>query len=259
VISFRAGSIIPLALCLVGIVAGIACLAKAQSPAPSTDPADAPAILKKALLQLSDRDPAVRDAAREQLMGMSPTDLPVLRTDVEQAGPLPPGSVQALREVVTHVYLAGENGDRDTAKGFMGISMVDDLQSAYSDDDQNDSGLPLGVVVQMRLPGFDAYRALRDGDIILAIAIDGTEAIRVHSTQKIIAIISTLAPGQRVRLEVIRNGRHIGTTLTLNPKPPELDGNQPGISPDDYRQAQEDKAHAFWLARFAPVVDPSIS
>jgi len=240
------------------MTAGMASITIAESPAPATDVPSAPAKLKDALTQLSDQDPTVREAAREQLMTMSPTDLPALRAAVQQLLPLPPGDAQALREIVMQVYLAGDNAEGATqSMGFMGISMVNDELSVYPDDDESDPGTPIGVLVAMRLPGFDAYRALRDGDIILSLSVDGIAAIRIHYSQQIMQTIGILPPGQHVRLQVIRNGKRINTTVTLNPRPRELP--EGAGDPQEYRNARMAKAQAFWADRFARIVDQSTS
>jgi hypothetical protein len=244
-------------LVLVGLCGPL--LADSFAP-PSTSPAEPQAVLKAALLQLSDRDPAVRDSAREQLMALPAGDLPLLRIAIEALRPLPPGDADALRDIVEHVYLSGEDKDGNSKQGFMGI-LMSAWQGIASDDD-SDPQQPLGVVVEMRLPGFDAYRVLRDGDIILAIAVDGSDPVPVRSAERIIEIVKTLSAGQHVHLDVLRNGRRIQTTVTLDPRPQELsplNPNQPVERLDDYRQAQEAKAQAFWLARFAQVVDDGIS
>jgi S1-C subfamily serine protease len=139
----------------------------------------------------------------------------------------------------------------------MGI-LMSDWQAVIADDGA-DADQPLGVVVEMRLPGFDAYRMLRDGDIILSISTDGSDGVRVRTAAMIMETVRKLAAGQHVRLDVIRNGRRMETTVTLGARPLELDPRQPAVRLDDYRQAQETKAQAFWLARFAQVVDGDIS
>jgi hypothetical protein len=244
----------------VGTLAGISPITFADSASPpATAPVDEQSILNGALVQLSDRDPAVRQAAREQLMGLSATDLPALRTAIEQLRPLPPGVANALRDIVEHVYLAGENNDGDVNHGFMGITMTN-WQSVIADDG-SDPPEPVGVVVEMRLPGFDGYRMLRDGDIILSIPAEGIEPLRVRSPQTVMATVGNLTAGSRVRLDLIRNGRRLQTTVTLDARPADLGRNaqQQQVNPADYRQALEAKAEAFWIARFASVVDDSTS
>jgi len=248
--------LIPVCLVLLGVSLSL----RADAP-PSTSPADPQSVLKTALLELSDHDPALRESAREQLMALPPTDLPLLRIAIEKLRPLPPGDADALRDIVEHIYLTGEDTDGNSKQGFMGILMFD-WQAIVPDD--ADPQQPPGVVVQMRLPGFDAYRVLRDGDIILAISTDGSDPVPVRSADTIKQTVTTLAAGQHVHLDVIRNGQRIQITVTLDPRPPELslspaNQNQPAMRLDDYRQAQQAKAQAFWLARFAQVVDDSIS
>ena len=242
----------------VAMLGGISPLTFADSSSPpTTEPVDEQSILKDALVQLSDRDPAVREGAREQLMGLSASDLPALRTAIEQMRPLAPGDANALRDIVKHVYLAGENSDGDASHGFMGITM-NDLQSVVADDGSN-SPEPLGVVVEMRLPGFDGYRMLRDGDIILSISAEGIDPLRVRSSRMVMDTVRNLTAGSRVRLDLIRNGRRLQTTVTLDPRPTDLDRNAQQVNPADYREALEAKAQAFWIARFASVVDDSMS
>jgi hypothetical protein len=237
---------------------------RAAAAGPSTAPIDLPADLpvvnqsniRAAVLRLSDRNPDVRGAAREQLMGLSADDLPALRAAVQEIRPLPPGDADALHDIVVQVYLSGENADSDSGRGFMGI-MMRDYESVYADGDASDSDEPLGVIVHLRLPGFAAYRALRDGDVILSISADGMEEQRIHSSEKVTEIISQFPAGTHVHLQVLRNGRHIQTTVVLDPRPRELDPS--GLSFDQYRGEQEKKAQEFWTARFAPLVDNEVS
>jgi hypothetical protein len=233
-------------------------VAMGGSASPSTAPADSATVLKSALLKLSDRDPKARDAAREQLMAMSPADLPVLRAAVEQILPLPPGDAEALHEIVTHVYLVGDNLDGASNQGFMGILMAD-FTSAPTDDDVA-SDTPSGVIVEMRFPGFDSYRVLRDGDIILTISSGGMSALPVRSYGDIKNTVAKLSPGQQVKMEVIRSGRRIEVTVTLDARPSNLAAAQPAaMDPEEFRRTLIEKAEAFWTARFAPLIDQSIS
>jgi hypothetical protein len=57
---------------------------------------------------LSAAEPAVREAARSALMGMSRQDLPAFEKLVRDNVPLAPAQAAVLREIVTHVFLAGE-------------------------------------------------------------------------------------------------------------------------------------------------------
>jgi hypothetical protein len=230
----------------------------AESASPTTAPTDTPASLKSLLRQLGDSDPSVRDATREQLMAMPSTDLPALRAALAAMRPLPPGVAQAMHDIVTHVYLSGEISPGPKPSGFMGIGMVRDDQSVYPDDDQGDTQLPLGVIVDMRLPGFDAYRVLRDGDIITMLSTDESGPIAVHSSLNICGAVAQLSPGEHVRLKVLRNGRRIDVTLVLNQRPIELPLDAL-VEPEAYRNDRQKKAEKYWNDQFASVLDPSIS
>jgi hypothetical protein len=250
-------------LFLLAFVASVSSNAIAQSDRPpatapaSTATASAPENLKTLLLQLSDRDPNARAAAHEQLLGLSPDDLPNLRTAVEQMRPLPPGDANAIRDIVKHVFLVGQNVQSDSDQGFMGITM-EDLLPFDAEQAADDPDFLTGVVVQGRLPGFDAYRALRDGDIILTIAAPGGLPLAARGTE-IQNVVKTLSAGQVVRLEVLRHGRRTEASVTLNPRPRDLPvGAQTEVF-SKYRTDRENKFQVFWLARFAAIVDDNIS
>jgi hypothetical protein len=84
---------------------------------------------------LSDADASVRDAARTRLMGMDRRYLSVLERVVTARRPLRPSQAVALRQIVTHVYCAGEpyepdkqvllDGDRRVERpvGFFGVTL----------------------------------------------------------------------------------------------------------------------------------------
>jgi S1-C subfamily serine protease len=190
-------------------------------------------------------------------MGLSATDLPTLRAAVEPMHPLPPGVADALHDIVKHVFLAGQNFDSPMRDGFMGVMMRN--EAVYPEDDEAGSDLPLGVKVDLRLPGFAAYRLLHDGDIILTIASDRTDERRIHFSVEITNIIRQFTAGTHVRLEVLRHGRRMEVDITLDARPRELDADQPAVTIERYQQMQDEKAQAFWMARFAPVVDDSVS
>src|SRR5205085_1706101 len=118
--------------------------------------AKAPSVAKNvgaAFSGLSDNDPVVREAARRALLTMSRKDLPVLRDVVKRNVPLMPCEAEVLRDVVTHVYLAGANTPvEDGSRGFVGV---------YFDADQETEELSVpGVEIRHRMPGCCAYRYL---------------------------------------------------------------------------------------------------
>ncbi len=214
--------------------------------------------LQRSITALSDGDPVRRATARDDLLALAPGDLPTLRTAVEKLRPLAPGDAEALREIVTHVYLKGQNADGNRATGFMGV-MMRNYEIIYGESDESGDAQPLGVVVDNRLPGFAAYRALHDGDLITAIGVEAAPEMRVNQSEQITAFIGRLPAGSVVHLRVLRQGRPIEQTITLDARPAQLSAGQPIVSPDVYRQEQQAKARAYWAANFASLVDDALS
>ena len=166
--------------------------ATAPAPAPATQPAsdDAhTARIRKRVGGLVDRDAAVRDSARDILMGLSSSKLPSLKRVVQQSLPLQPGQQAVLHDIVTQIFLAGlpyESDPMNPSRGFLGIRF---------DTDQNflDFGLG-GLEVRNRLPGFCAFRSLRDNDVIRAIVSD--PVIPIRSPEELTMVIPQFRAGQ---------------------------------------------------------------
>src|SRR5438874_9217234 len=106
---------VPMRLFLTPIIVLLATLLLWQSSSPSPAFA-APSTQRSADIrrwfeQLGDPDPVVRDSARQNLMGLPRSDLAELRRVIIENRPLAPAQATALREIVTHVYLASQRYD----------------------------------------------------------------------------------------------------------------------------------------------------
>src|SRR5687767_13724079 len=134
----------------------------AAAPPPATQSAEQ---LEQWLTQLADDDPAVRDAARVNLMGLSRAELDTLRRVVEEHAPLAPGQSAALQDIVCHVYLAGEPRPQNIGVGFLGVSLADMYQPAAGGADEQAEAPPReAVLVTSTLAGFAGHRYLQAGD-----------------------------------------------------------------------------------------------
>src|SRR5688500_12404510 len=104
---------------------------KADGSKPAGEPAAAapaqePELVRSmrvALAGLADSDPRVREQSRIQLMGMERRNLPAFQQVVERSRPLRPAQAVALREIVNHVYLAGEPYVANEHQGFLGVKL----------------------------------------------------------------------------------------------------------------------------------------
>lgn len=200
-----------------------------QTPSATTKPAD----LAASVARLGDRDPLVRDAARESLMSLDAADLPQLRDAV--AGTLPNTTIRsALRDAVTHVYLTGKHHFAGATGGVIGIRRI------LTDDEP--------PTIFFRTIGYDGYRVLRDGDVIVAARRPGAAAFeRVETFAALRSQLERLSAGQWVDLRVVRGDRTVEVRLRLGPNDPRLEtlgGNNP----------YSDDAKRYWSEQFAPAL-----
>ncbi len=202
-------------------------------------------ILAGAYARLADADPAVRQAAQQQLMRLTLTDLPTLREVAARHQPTP-AQVPALRQVVTGVVLASKPYDADQGRGFLGVSLgVVTLEQ----------GRQL-VVVESRLPGFVGYRQLRDGDIF--IAVTAVQRIAIDSVTRLQQAILGQPAGTHLVVSVLRGGRLVDVPLTLDAVPQSPQEAAPNLAPDPAQfQAMQagrlKEAQQYWDEHFAPL------
>ena len=238
------------------------------TPGPATAPATGPTVdaeIARQFKQLADPDPAVRDAARQSLMGLPVDALPKLLAIVREARPVLPAQAGALHEIVCQAYLAAEPYDGVTAPEVgdpnhqpphyvMGIRWSQDLVF--------DDTLRLGVPVVERWPGFPARRLLRDGDMIRGIYIDRTASLQAlpnmptHRTADLRLAIGNSPAVHDIVLVVLRDGRDdVRVPMTLVPQPVEASANV-AMADDTFVGERQKRAEAYWQDHFASALGP---
>ena len=255
------------------LVAGAAPSTKSAPPAPDEDAspqaADAPkgdvlpfvvpngerpeiAAMRRWFAELDDSDATVREQARVNLMGMHRRDLPSFRRLVEESRPLAPGQAAVLRQLVTHVYLAGKPYETTNALGFLGVRMQPTSVRLPGADGVEQPDSAVGVVIVERMPGFVGARMLLDGDVILGIA--ERPNFRAPDVFEFAAVVQSFAPGTTVHFQILRQGQVIRLPVKLDPKPDEADARRLEAL-IDIRKAD---AEEYWDHEFAGVVRENI-
>lgn len=230
--------------------------APASPPAPgqtrsTTQPS---AELTTLVNQLADGDSLVREKSREALMGLGSQDLPVLRATVAALSDrLLPSQKIYLREIVRQVFLSGLAYPTDEpALPFVGVrwNTTDGVMSFEAGDGPQIPVRATGLLVELRVPGFEAFRMLRDGDLVLGIdgiADDPTLTAAEFSD----AMRTRFHPGDTVTLRVARNGQVLHVPIKLAPKP----SNLPlGVDLSPWTEPREEEAETYWKSTFRPVV-----
>jgi hypothetical protein len=253
----------------------------AAKPNPTTKPsADSESAIKKSFDDLGDSDPDVRDAARVSLMGMERRYLPTLEKLVEKNRPLLPSQAVVLRQIVTHVYLAGEPYDADERFGFLGVRMTETSVSLPAEEEKRAAGgaaekprqvnapdpgpvnpapavvvedatvEQVGVVISERLPGFVGNRMLLEGDVVVGIAEQPD--LRFRSQDDFTEAVKGAGGGKELHFHVLRRGRIIEVPITLDSRPTAAEAGQMQIFPFD--RGRRERAEKYWRESFAPLV-----
>jgi hypothetical protein len=198
--------------------------------------------------QLANQDPEVRDRARVQLMGISKGSLDRLRQVVRE-GPLAPSQRAALQEVVEHVYLAAEPEAVEGTAGFLGVSVAPGPVELTPGPGVRAEGMPVGVAVAQRMPGYCAYRVLRDGDVI--VRLTAGKAVEFQNRMDFMNAVQGVRAGEEVLLDVLRHGKLVRVSLVLDRRPEwaSIDGARDAAIAERERRASE-----YWEQTFGPVV-----
>ena len=214
--------------------------------APTSQPTQPASQIQQWLDNLASSDPTARDQARSDLLGLTRQDLETMREVVRKNLPLAPAQSAVLRDIVVHVYLAGQQ-DSDGLNGFLGV-MLDPPENGVQENMQA-SGT--GVYIFDCMPGFCSYRWLRPGDVVSGIFADGE---LVHTTQKqqLIAYVSHTAPGTPLKLQVLRQGREIEVSLKIDARPRVAEEDP--LKVDEWRNERLKDADDYWTQTFAPLL-----
>ncbi len=252
------------------LAAATAAPAAAPATAPSSAPSSAPSTRRAdpavaaAFGRLADPDPAVRDAAREWLMGLPADALPALLEACRSAAPVAPPQAAVLHEVVCQAFLAADpypaTGSADDPQPGRDRTYIMGLLWTTA---QDLSAHRLGVPVVDRWPGFPAGRFLREGDLILGVyggppdartPPAGPEA-PTPTVDDLVAAVRACPTMPAVGLSVLRAGRVVRVQVPLAPQPTATVDRFPGPTAAFLADRQA-RADAYWQDTFAPVVSP---
>ena len=219
----------------------------------AAEPAERPEVvaMRQWFAELDDADAGVREAARMKLMGMRRQDLPAFRKLVEGNLPLAPSQAAVLRQIVTHVYLAGDEYQTARAEGFLGVRMQETAVRVPPGEASEQFTPAVGVVIVERMPGFVGSRMLLDGDVILGI-VERPE-VRTLGTYEFTLLVKQVPPGQTIHFQVLRQGQVVRVPIAPDPRPFEADAMM-----QELLRARQYKADQFWDKSFGPLVKQGV-
>jgi len=199
--------------------------------------------MRTMFLELEHPDGKIRERARERLMGLKRDDLKMLAKVVGEFTPLEDQMVEAIKEIVTHVYLSEDVYDKEQ-KGFLGITMP-----RPGDEER------MQVMVESRMAGFGGFAALRDGDVIMDIV--GQPLPQPLDRDVFIDVIKAMKPGSTAKLKVLRQGVVRIVPVKVSARPAEKAAVNPlayegKVQELLYRRGEE--AEKYWKENFATMV-----
>lgn len=198
--------------------------------------------------QLADPKADARGKAMEKLLSLNSGDLLTLRKVVEESAPLRPSQRAVLRDIVQHIYRSGIKYDADPeSKGFMGVICT-------PTDPDPTTGVPPGVIVAEREPGFPAYRYLRPGDVIQE--IEQVPGQPIDNPRILTILVRTMKPGQTIGLRIMRDGAKVRIEMPLKALPSGVDTVQ---QMENWRSQMETEANDFWEKSFRSVLSDELS
>ena len=201
--------------------------------------------------ELDDADAAVREAARTKLMGMRRQDLPAFRKLVSDSLPLAPSQAAVLRQIVTHVYLSGEEYQTARAEGFLGVKMQETSVRLPAADSTEQFAPAVGVVIVERMPGFVGSRMLLDGDVVLGIV--ERPDVRTLGMYEFQILVKQVAPGQTIHFQVLRQGQVVRVPIAPDPRPFDADGMMQQLL-----RNRQIKADEYWDSAFGGLVKEAL-
>ena len=224
-----------------------------------TSPATRPAAdVQASYEQLAAAESDVRERARVELMGLGRGDLDTLRQVIQKSGPPAAQQAAVLRDIVMHVYLAGDEYEPSRpGAGFLGVKLGIDRGGGITLPEdtavsvgESDSGVPIAEA----MPGFCGFRYLQAGDVVLG--VDAQQWMRTPTSAELIDTVSHTPPGSKITLKVLRQGRVISIELTLSARPQvAADPTTTKVFIDD----RQDRAEQYWRSHFVPLLDRGVS
>jgi hypothetical protein len=226
--------------------------------AADAQPSTRSAAIAQSFADLADAEPAVRDRARVDLMGISSAELVELRDLVQRNRPLAPAQAAALHDIVLHVYLSGDAYASTGRDGFLGVMLEPVRQDGVLVPDElmaDPSGeLGPGVLVRECMPGFAGFRFLRRGDVVRGTA--GEKAAPTPTLAELKSAVRATRPGQTLALQVLRQGKLIEVGVVVSARPSDA------VDEVSMRQMQERRitaAEEYWRRAFAALVEREVA
>jgi hypothetical protein len=170
-------------------------------------------------------------------------DLPALRKALASAPGQPPEVWSAIKPAVLQIVAAAQPYPKLPDSSFLGVQL--DRMPVISGPPERESA---GIRINSRQLGFQAYRYLRDGDLITAINgqiigatdVDFSLRIRAHP------------PGTLISLQVLRDGTSRQIAFIADHRP-DIEDLQLGQA---FFTERRNQAEAYWQREFAPLVLP---
>jgi hypothetical protein len=91
---------------------------------------------------------------------------------------------------------------------------------------------------------------LQDGDVLLAMLTPGGK-IEISSNEQLIDAVTSARAGDTVTFEVLRQGRVLNVSITLDKKPLNL---TTAAQIDEFSGRRADEAEEYWKRDFAPLL-----
>jgi hypothetical protein len=220
----------------------------------SVPPLAADSPIPRWLADLASPDAAARDAATTALMDLDRTQLAQLHQCVRGLAFPSPAQAAALHDIVIHDYLAADAYPPGPG-GFLGLLSPFPMLGEPA---------RLGYTVELRVPGFPAFRVLRTGDVILSVLVNPDAPVdrqRSIPTPDFLALqnaVSGAGAGNEVLLEVLRGGQRIRLSLRLAVRPL-IPGNDAREATQQFFNERAQRGQAYWERAFLPLLRPGIS
>ncbi len=236
----------------------VAAGAFAADETPASAPSTQPSTISKAFEELDQPEPAVRERARHQLMGLRRPELEPLREIVQKNRPLAPAQAAVLREIVVQVFLSDDPYPASDQDGFLGVMLEPVRQDGLFVPDEltgDPSGeLGPGVLVRECMPGFAGFRFLRAGDVVRGVL--GAQFAPTSTLAELKAAVRSTRPGQILPLQVLRQGQLVEVEVRVSARPREAVDEASMRLLQDRRMSE---AEAYWQKSFAPLVEEAMS
>ena len=205
---------------------------------------DRKAEIAEAFEKLADRDASVRLQAKQDLMGLAPGELELLRQIVASRTPLKLSQIDPLHDIVVYIRVREAIAKQPRSPGgFLGVSLPE-----YTIENQDSR--PAGVQIVNRLQGFVAYRLLEDGDIITAIGPEN-EMTPVYTPEQLRMVVRNFAAGQMIHVRVIRGTRTLTVRFPLD-SPIASDDMERGVQANISEAVYD--ATKYWEAHFVSLL-----